>query len=144
MLNWCHLKIVLIFVLPMFKNRIQNLIYSLCFLVSTAGIAQFEFSGYVNPEVNDGNIYLSVVEDYRKISGVFPEQILSKTVPDSTGYFSFSGNNLPSENRIYRIHVDTCSEEDQNTAHFTGYCPDSEEVFLLQIIATRFRSVFFR
>ena len=117
--------------LPMFKNHLQNLIFALCCLVSTVCSAQFEFSGYVNPDVNDGSVYLSVVEDYRKISGVFPEQIISKTVADSTGYFFFSGNNLPSENRIYRIHVDTCSEDDQNTTHFTGHCPNSEEVVFI-------------
>jgi DNA-binding CsgD family transcriptional regulator len=127
MLSWYSQKFVPIFVLVMFKN----LLFSLCFLVSTVSIAQFEFSGYVNPEINDGSIYLSVVEDYRKISGVFPEQILSKTIADSSGHFIFTGNNLPSENRIYRIHVDTCSEDDQNTTHFTGHCPNSEEVVFI-------------
>jgi DNA-binding CsgD family transcriptional regulator len=115
----------------MFKNKLKKIILFVCFLISTVSVAQFEFSGYVNPYINDGTVYLSVVEDYRKISGVFPEQILSKTVADSTGYFIFSGNNLPSENRIYRIHVDTCSEDDQNTTHFTGHCPNSEEVVFI-------------
>lgn len=115
----------------MFKNHLQNLILTLCLSVSSICIAQFEFSGYVNLDVNNGGIYLSIVEDYRKISGVFPEQILSKTTADSTGFFSFSGNNLSSENRIYRIHVDTCSEAEQNTTHFTGHCPTSEEVIFI-------------
>jgi DNA-binding CsgD family transcriptional regulator len=115
----------------MFKNHLQNLILTLCLSVSSICIAQFEFSGYVNLDINNGGIYLSIVEDYRKISGVFPEQILSKTTADSTGYFSFSGNNLSSDNRIYRIHVDTCSEAEQNTTHFTGHCPTSEEVIFI-------------
>ena len=115
----------------MFQNHLQNLILTLCLSVSSICIAQFEFSGYLNLDVNNGGIYLSIVEDYRKISGVFPEQILSKTTADSTGFFSFSGNNLSSENRIYRIHVDTCSEAEQNTTHFTGHCPTSEEVIFI-------------
>ncbi|MEL6810346.1 MAG: LuxR C-terminal-related transcriptional regulator [Bacteroidota bacterium] len=90
--------------------------------------AQYQFSGVVNPESAEGKIYLSVVEDYRKISGVYPEQILDETVADSTGYFTFSGNNLPTENKIYRIHVDNCSEADQRISHFTGHCPNSKEV----------------
>ena len=98
------------------------------FFTITASNAQYQFSGYVDTESSDGTIYLSVVDDYRKISGVYPEQILNKTTADSTGYFSFSGDNLPSENKIYRIHVDTCDEEDQNTAHFTGQCLNSKEV----------------
>ena len=115
----------------MSKYQIQILVFLLSCLYTVESNAQFEFSGYVDTELSDGSIYLSVVEDYRKISGVFPEQILSKTVADSTGYFSFSGNNLPAENRIYRIHVDTCSEDDQNTTHFTGHCPNSKEVVFI-------------
>ncbi|RMA57182.1 helix-turn-helix domain-containing protein [Ulvibacter antarcticus] len=109
-------------------NRIQ---FFLCFLIgsiSVTGIAQYKFTGYVDPNLSEGTIYLSMVEDYRKISGVYPEQILSTTAADSSGYFSFSDNNLSLENRIYRIHVDTCSEADQNTSHFTGHCPNSKEV----------------
>ena len=106
------------------------LIIAFC-LISTLSFSQYKFSGYVDTGAIEGGIYLSVIEDYRKISGVFPEQILNKTAPDSTGYFSFSGNNLPSENRIYRIHVDTCPEDDQNTTHFTGHCPNSKEVIFI-------------
>lgn len=101
------------------------------FFAITLSKAQYQFSGYVDAESGKGAIYLSAVDDYRKISGVFPEQILNKTYPDSTGYFSFSGDNLPSENKIYRIHVDTCSETDQNTTHFTGHCPNSKEVVFI-------------
>ena len=93
--------------------------------------AQYQFSGVVNPEHADGKIYLSVVEDFRKISGVHPEQILDQTAADSTGYFQFTGNNLPTENKIYRIHVDNCSEADQNVLHFTGHCPNSKEVIFV-------------
>lgn len=101
------------------------------FFAVTASKAQYQFSGYVDAESSKGAVYLSVVDDYRKISGVFPEQILNKTYADSTGYFSFSGDNLASENKIYRIHVDTCSENDQNTTHFTGHCPNSKEVIFI-------------
>jgi DNA-binding CsgD family transcriptional regulator len=108
-----------------FKKIIWLVVF---FFVVTASKAQYKFSGYVDTESTKGAVYLSAVDDYRKISGVFPEQILNKIYPDSTGYFSFSGDNLPSENKIYRIHVDTCNEEDQNTTHFTGQCPNSKEV----------------
>ncbi|GHC48736.1 helix-turn-helix domain-containing protein [Ulvibacter litoralis] len=112
-------------------NRNQ-LVYTFLFCLATlSSHAQYQFSGHVDTQVIDGNVYLSVVEDYRKISGVYPEQILSKTTPDTTGYFSFFGNNLPSENRIYRIHVDTCNEADQNTSHFTSHCPNSKEIIFI-------------
>ncbi|MEM7187852.1 MAG: LuxR C-terminal-related transcriptional regulator [Bacteroidota bacterium] len=108
--------------------QLQRIILCLLLLAPFIGAAQYQFSGVVNPEHADGKIYLSVVEDFRKISGVHPEQILNQTVADSTGHFQFTGNNLPLENKIYRIHVDNCSESDQNIVHFTGHCPNSKEV----------------
>ncbi|PKA83399.1 regulatory LuxR family protein [Ulvibacter sp. MAR_2010_11] len=92
---------------------------------------QYSFSGYVDTETSEGVVYLSVVDDYRKISGVYPEQILAKAIPDSTGFFLFTGNNLPTENKMYRIHVDTCTEEAQNITHFNGHCPNSREVIFI-------------
>jgi len=94
-------------------------------------VAQHQFSGHVDASFQEGQVYLSVVEDYRKISGVYPEQILQKTTPNSDSFFSFQTNNLPSENRIYRIHVDTCSEDDQNINHFTGHCESSKEILFV-------------
>lgn len=110
--------------------KILALFVICCFAVASS-TAQYKFSGYVDAETIAGTVYLSAVDDYRKISGVYPEQIFIKTMPDSTGYFSFSGDNLPLENKIYRIHVDACSENDQNITHFTGYCPTSKEVVFI-------------
>jgi DNA-binding CsgD family transcriptional regulator len=108
------------------KKRSALLI--VCFLVTTASWAQYEFTGNVNQEYIDGTIYLSLVEDYRKISGVHPEQILNKTKADTTGFFRFNGNNLSGTNKIYRIHIDSCTEEEQQTSHFTGHCKNSKEI----------------
>ncbi|MCW8981693.1 MAG: LuxR C-terminal-related transcriptional regulator [Altibacter sp.] len=103
-----------------------------CFLLcASTTLAQYTFTGYVAAERVDADIYLSVVEDYRKISGVYPEQILAKTQADSTGFFSFSGNNLSLENKIYRIHIDTCSEDIQATTHFDGHCINSKEIIFI-------------
>lgn len=94
-------------------------------------LAQFSFSGRVTEENQEGTIYLSVIEDYRKTSGVFPEQILQATKADSTGHFSFIGNHLPDENRMYRIHIDNCNESEKGTNHFTGHCPTSKEIVFI-------------
>ncbi len=56
-------------------------------------------------------IYLSLVEDYRKTSRVYLDQIIRKTKVDSLGHFLFVDNNLSSKNRIYRIHLDACEED---------------------------------
>ena len=92
---------------------------------------QYQFSGSVNEEHIDGTIYLSVVDNYRKISGVFPEQIVDKTKANAEGVFNFTGDLLPDENRIYRIHVDACDEDDLANNHFTGHCLNSQEVVFI-------------
>lgn len=93
--------------------------------------AQYSFSGHVDSDRWQDNVYLSLIEDYRKLSGVFSEQIISKHESDSLGYFQFSGNQLDSENRIYRIHVDNCNDTEQNQNHFEGHCNDSKEVLFI-------------
>lgn len=93
--------------------------------------AQYSFSGYTNPEEWQNTVYLSIVEDYRKMSGVYSEQIIAKTTADETGFFEFKGNMLDAENRIYRIHVDKCTETQQDLNHFNGHCSDSEELLFI-------------
>ncbi|WP_426429419.1 response regulator transcription factor [Winogradskyella sp. HB-48] len=93
--------------------------------------AQYSFSGYTNPNEWQKTVYLSIVEDYRKMSGVYSEQIIAKTTADETGFFEFKGDMLNAENRIYRIHVDKCTETQQDVNHFNGYCSDSEELLFI-------------
>lgn len=92
---------------------------------------QYSFSGYINPDEWQNSVYLSIVEDYRKMSGVYAEQIIAKTTADETGFFEFKGNMLDTENRIYRIHVDKCSDLQQNFNHFNGHCNDSAELLFI-------------
>lgn len=93
--------------------------------------AQFSFSGHVDKKQWHDNVYLSIIEDYRKISGVYSEQIIARIKTDSLGYFEFTGNQLENENRIYRIHVDNCFDDDQGRNHFNGHCDDSKEVIFI-------------
>ncbi|WP_138433042.1 response regulator transcription factor [Winogradskyella algicola] len=104
----------------------------ICFLlISLFCEAQYSFSGYINPEEWQNTVYLSIVEDYRKMSGVYSEQIIAKTLADETGFFEFKGDMLSTENRIYRIHVDKCSETQQDINHFNGHCSNSEELLFI-------------
>ncbi len=110
----------------------MKVIIQLFFLAITQlAFSQYQFDGFANNESQNNTVYLSVIEDFRKISGVFPEQILAKESLDSTGYFIFQGNNLPTQNRIYRIHIDTCNESEQITNHFSGHCPTSKEIVFI-------------
>lgn len=99
--------------------------------ISLSVKAQYSFTGHVDSEQWQNNVYLSLIEDYRKLSGVFPEQIISKQELDSLGVFRFFGNQLDTEHRIYRIHVDNCNDAEQSQNHFEGDCEDSKEVVFI-------------
>ncbi|WP_036380032.1 response regulator transcription factor [Muricauda sp. MAR_2010_75] len=100
------------------------------FLTSSVLIAQYHFSGEVS-QTNAGNIiYLSLVEDYRKSSRIYLDQIVKKAQVDSLGHFQFEGNNLPLKNRIYRIHLDGCSDSSEAN-HFLGQCNNSKSVLFI-------------
>ena len=110
------------------KNVFFLILIVLC---SFSAKAQHLFSGYVDSERWQEDVYLSVIEDYRKISGVYSEQIINKIQANANGYFEFNGNNLNAENRIYRIHVDNCVDDEQNLNHFEGHCKDSQEILFI-------------
>lgn len=84
----------------------RKLIFILFILLSTKGFSQYSFKGQIADKATNNTIYLSIIEDYRKLGRISMEQILKKTTTDSLGNFNFEGNNLFNENRIYRIHLD--------------------------------------
>ena len=93
-------------------------------------LGQYHISGQVSQE-NAGNaIYLSLVEDYRKSSRVYLDQIVHKSEVDSLGHFSFEGDNLSDQTRIYRIHLDGCSDNTGGN-HFLGQCDNSKNVLFI-------------
>lgn len=109
----------------------KRLIVFFIFSGVNLGFAQYSFTGYVDAERWQNTAYLSIIEDYRKISGVYSEQIIAKAKADSTGFFKFEGSALESTQRIYRIHVDNCPEDDQDSNHFNGHCEDSKEIIFI-------------
>lgn len=114
-------------------NRIVKTLLTVVVLFSASFYcnAQFKFSGNVDNTKWHENVYLSVIDDYRHLSGVYSEQIIAKTQADSTGYFEFTGNGLDEINRIYRIHVDNCDDTVQDINHFNGHCDDSKEILFI-------------
>jgi DNA-binding CsgD family transcriptional regulator len=91
---------------------------------------QYHFSGYIEPGENSTSVYLSIVEDYRHLNGIYSDQIITRTVADSTGYFEFKGNLLEDDNRIYRIHSDHCADLLDESV-INGYCPNSYAVVFI-------------
>lgn len=105
--------------------------FFMLFLVSGLANAQYHFSGYVDKSKWHENVYLSIIDDYRHLSGVFDEQIIDKVEADSTGYFEFTGNLLEDDYRIYKIHIDNCEDKQQELNHFAGHCDDSKEILFI-------------
>lgn len=103
---------------------------AILFLSLTNGFAQYRFSGHVSDSIPNQTVYLSLIEDYRKVSRTYLEQIILKTATDSTGFFEFTGDNLLHENRIYKIHIDECSEA-MGTNHFFGSCDNTKSVLFI-------------
>ncbi|MEO6347097.1 MAG: helix-turn-helix transcriptional regulator [Aquaticitalea sp.] len=108
-----------------------NFVFFVAFLCCVSAKAQYFFKGQVDRDHLQSSVYLSLIEDYRKLSGVFSEQIIAKQSVDSSGQFYFSGNQIDDENRIYRIHIDNCTETEQNQNHFDGHCADSKEILFM-------------
>lgn len=106
-------------------------VFILFFMAVMGTKAQYAFSGYVDNDRWHENVYLSVIEDYRKLFGVYSEQIIAKIKTDSLGRFVFRGNQLDTKNKIYRIHVDSCPDNEQEANHFNGHCEDSKEVLFI-------------
>ena len=109
----------------------KNAVLIILFALSFSAKAQYCFSGHVDNAVWHDNVYLSLIEDYRKISGVYSEQIISKVKTDSLGFFKFTGDALENQNRIYRIHVDNCFDDEINRNHFDGHCSESKEIIFI-------------
>uniref|UniRef100_UPI00404A2BF8 response regulator transcription factor n=1 Tax=Gelidibacter sp. TaxID=2018083 RepID=UPI00404A2BF8 len=110
---------------------LKNKIFLLLCLTAVSVKAQYTFSGAIDNEQWQNTVYLSLIEDYRKITNIYTEQIFHKTQTDSIGCFEFRGNELDNTNRIYRIHVDNCSNESQQRNHFDGHCKDSKSIIFI-------------
>ena len=108
--------------------RIYVTIFVVSFFLSVKG--QYYFSGYIDSGDNSTSVYLSLIEDYRQLNGIYNDQIITKTIADSTGYFEFKGDLLEDEHRIYRIHSDNCSDF-QNITNNTIFCPNSYAVVFI-------------
>ncbi len=95
------------------------------------GFSQYSFEGQIADLVDGKTVYLSIIEDYRKLSRPYLEQIIKKSTVDSLGHFRFQGDNLSLDNRIYRIHVDECSGQALDSDHFLGRCDNSKSILFI-------------
>jgi DNA-binding CsgD family transcriptional regulator len=72
-----------------------------------------------------------MIENYRKSSRVYADQILMETQADDKGYFIFEGDNLSEQNNMYRIHTDDCNDNAARGSHFFRDCSSSRSVLFI-------------
>ncbi|WP_431157815.1 helix-turn-helix domain-containing protein [Winogradskyella poriferorum] len=83
-----YLKRILLFTLILFGNY--------CF-------GQYSISGYLDTPEKNKRVYLSLLQ-FDEINGISPDQIITSTLTDSLGYFSFEGSLLSDKHALYRIY----------------------------------------
>ncbi|WP_343487880.1 response regulator transcription factor [Allomuricauda sp. d1] len=93
--------------------------------------AQYRFEGQVSENFKNRPVYLSLVDDYRKVSRINTSQVIQNTPSDSLGFFFFEGDFLNDQNRIYRIHTDSCSDQEAEKNHLLGKCESSESILFI-------------
>lgn len=71
--------------------------------INQSGFSQYSISGYLSTKEKNKTVYLSLLK-YNEEIAIYPEQVLTSTKTDSTGYFEITGKLLPNENKLYRIH----------------------------------------
>lgn len=77
--------------------------FTLLFFISQKAIGQYSISGYLDTPDKPKRVYLSLLE-FDSLNGISEKQILSSTLTDSLGYFSFEGSLLSGKHALYRIY----------------------------------------
>ena len=78
--------------------------FTLLLFFSQKAISQYSISGYLETSGKQKRVYLSLLE-FNSLNGISEKQILSSTLTDSLGYFSFEGSLLSEKHALYRIYA---------------------------------------
>jgi DNA-binding CsgD family transcriptional regulator len=73
-------------------------------LIGNYCYGQYSISGYLDTPEKNKRVYLSLLQ-FDEVNASHPDQILTTTVTDSLGYFSFEGSLLSDKHALYRIHT---------------------------------------
>ena len=79
-------------------------LFILLLFLSQKAISQYSISGYLDTSGKQKRVYLSLLE-FNSLNGISEKQILSSTLTDSLGYFSFEGSLLSEKHALYRIYA---------------------------------------
>lgn len=66
--------------------------------------SQYSISCYLDTPQKNKRVYLSLLE-FDGVNGISPDQIITSTLTDSLGYFSFEGSLLSDKHALYRVYA---------------------------------------
>lgn len=87
--------------MSMYLKRILPFII---FLIGNYCYGQYSISGYLDTPEKNKRVYLCLLE-FNELNSIGPDQLLTSTLTDSLGYFSFEGSLLSDKHALYRIYA---------------------------------------
>ena len=83
---------------------LKRILPFIIFLIGNYCYSQYSISGYLDTPEKNKRVYLCLLQ-FDEINALDPDQILTSTVTDSLGYFSFEGSLLSDKHALYRIYA---------------------------------------
>ncbi len=80
---------------------------------------QYSISGYIDGKEEVKTVYLSLLQ-YNEEEYLSWDQVLQTTKTDRNGYFEFKGKLLSDKNKLYRVHADIPTRQNNTEIHFGG------------------------
>ena len=83
---------------------LKRILPFILFLIGNYCYGQYSISGYLDTPEKNKRVYLSLLK-FDELNAIGTNQILTSTVTDSLGYFSFEGSLLSDKHALYRIYA---------------------------------------
>lgn len=83
---------------------LKRILPFIIFLIGNYCYGQYSISGYLDTPEKNKRVYLCLLE-FDEVNSISPDQIITSTLTDSLGYFSFEGSLLSDKHALYRIYA---------------------------------------
>lgn len=83
---------------------LKRIIPLIIFVIGNYCYGQYSISGFLNTPEKNKRVYLCLLQ-FNEDNALDPDQIITSTVTDSLGYFSFEGSLLSNKHSLYRIYA---------------------------------------
>ena len=83
---------------------LKRILPFIIFLIGNYCYGQYSISGYLDTPEKNKRVYLCLLK-FNELNSINPDQILTSTVTDNLGYFSFEGSLLSDKHALYRIYA---------------------------------------